>query len=47
MKFTVLLKKKLKKVKISTLTILHKKLTFQKNYDNFAFRKIFNVVQII
>ena len=47
MKFTILLKRKLKKIKILTLTISHEELASQKNYDNFAFRKTFNAVQII
>ena len=46
-KSTVLLKRKLKRVKISILTILHEELTSQKNYDNSASRRTFNVVQII
>ena len=45
-KFIILLKK-LRRIKILILTILHEKLTSQKNYDNFAFRRIFNVAQII
>ena len=44
MKFTVLSKRKSRKVKISTLTISHEELTFQKNYDNFALRRVFNAV---
>ena len=44
MKFTVLLKRKSKEVKISILTISHEELTFQKNYNNFAVRRVLNVV---
>ena len=36
MKSTILFKKKLRKVKILTLTILHKELISQRIYDNFA-----------
>ena len=44
MKSTILLKRKLRKVKISTLTISHEELAFQKDYDNSASRRVFNVV---
>ena len=46
-KSTILSKRKLRKVKISTLTISHEELTSQRNYDNFAFRRTFNFTQII
>ena len=47
MKFTVLSKRKLKEVKILTLTISHEELASQRNYDNFASRRVFNAAQII
>ena len=47
MKSTVLSKKKSREVKISTLTISHEELAFQRDYDNFALQRAFNVAQII
>ena len=47
MKFTVLYKRKSRRIKISTLMILHKELIFQKNYDKSVLRNVFNAAQII